>query len=185
MRMAVKIATGTLDEFENDGLVLGCFADERPPRGYCGFADWRLNGLISMNLKEGKITGTFLERVLIPSQKRIPSGMILLIGLGVSVDLTYDQLYTVGYTIAETVSKMNWRTLAVDIPGERRCGLEVPVMTEAMAAGYMDFCSEKQQGTLSSIEFLADAACRDGVLRGLNRLRNNVGDITADVDMMI
>jgi hypothetical protein len=49
----------------------------------------------------------------------------------------------------------------------------------------MDFCSEKQQGTLSSIEFLADAACRDGVLRGLNRLRNNVGDITADVDMMI
>jgi hypothetical protein len=183
--MAIKIATGTLDELECEGLVLGHFADERPPRGRCGFADWRLNGLISNFIKEGKITGTFLEKVLIPSQKRIPSDKILLIGLGISADLTYDQLYAAGYTISETVSKIGWRNLAMDVPAGDRCRLDVSVMTEAIATGYMDFCGEARRWPVFSTEFLADSTCLDGVVQGLDRFQRNAGDMMMDVDMMI
>jgi len=35
MITSIRIATGTLDEVRGEGLVLGLFADERPP-GRCG-----------------------------------------------------------------------------------------------------------------------------------------------------
>jgi hypothetical protein len=45
---------------------LGIFSDEKPPRGICGFIDWRLNGLISHQIKQGKIGGKFAEKVIFP-----------------------------------------------------------------------------------------------------------------------
>ncbi len=180
--MPIKISTETLDELDYEGLVLGFFSDERPPRGLCGFADWRLNGMISKYLKEETITGTYLEKVLIPSRDRLPSAKILLIGLGRSADLTYDQLYTAGYTISETIAGLGWQELALDIPTGGRCGLEVPVMTEAMITGYADFLSENvRKGSALLTGVLADSSCLEAVLDGLDRYRRNM-EGTAGVD---
>ncbi len=54
-------------------LALGIFADEKPPRGICGFIDWRLNGLISREIKRGKINGEFAEKTIIPFENAIPA----------------------------------------------------------------------------------------------------------------
>jgi hypothetical protein len=183
MRMALKISTETLDELDCEGLVLVFFSDERPPRGLCGFADWRLNGIISRYLKEGRITGAFLEKILIPSQERVPCERILLLGLGKSAELTYDQLYTAGYTISETVTGMGWREIALNIPSNVRCVLDVPVMTEAMITGYVDFCNENlKRCSIQLTGLLADSSDLDGVLSGLERFRRNTGE-TANVDV--
>lgn len=172
--MALKISTETLDELDCEGLVLVFFSDERPPRGLCGFADWRMNGLISRNLKEGRIKGTFLEKILIPSQERVPCGRILLFGLGESTELTYDQLYTAGYTISETIIGMGWREIALNVPSNGRCGLDVPVMTEALITGYVDFCNEDlNRCSIQLTGLLADSSNLEGVLGGLERFRRN------------
>lgn len=179
MRMAIKISTETLDELDCEGLVLSFFADERPPRGLCGFADWRLNGAISRYIKEGRITGAYLEKVLIPSRQRIPSPKILLIGLGKSSEITYDQLYTAGYTISETIAGMGWRELVLDIPTGGRCPLQVPIMTEAVITGYADFCSEAPARFPAHVTgILAGPSCLEDVMQGLARFRKNAGDAT-------
>jgi len=178
MKMALKISTETLDELDCEGLVLVFFSDERPPRGLCGFADWRLNGIISRSLKEGRISGTFLEKILIPSQERVPCGRIFLLGLGDSSGLTYDQLYTAGYTISETISGMGWREIALNIPSGSRCGLDVPVMTEAMITGYVDGCNEDvKKCSIQMTGLVADSPDAGHVLSGLERFRRNSGGV--------
>ena len=69
--MQIKITTDPPDTVNHEGLVLGFFMDERPPRGDCGLVDWRLNGLISRELAQGHIAGSFLEQTLIASHSRI------------------------------------------------------------------------------------------------------------------
>lgn len=163
-------------------MVLVFFSDEKPPRGACGFADWRLNGLLSRNLREGRITGAFLEKILVPSQERVPCGKILLFGLGESTALTYDQLYTAGYTISEAVAGMKWCRTVLDVPAGDRCELDVPVMTEAMLTGYVDFCSEDlKRCSMEITGLLVDASSVDDVLAGVERFRRNAGK-TMNVD---
>jgi len=175
--MALKISTETLDELDCEGMVLVFFSDERPPRGLCGFADWRLNGIISRHIKEGRIQGTFLEKILIPSQERVPCERILLLGLGESTGLTYDQLYTAGYTISETITGMGWRELALDVPSGGRCGLDISVMTEALITGYVDYCNEDMKKcSIQLTGLLADSSNLEGVLSGLERFRRNTGE---------
>ena len=52
--MKIKISTASPDALDRETLILGFFSDERPPRGYCGLVDWRLNGMISAEIAAGQ-----------------------------------------------------------------------------------------------------------------------------------
>ena len=58
--MQIKLTTESLDRLPHECLVLGFFSDERPPRGNGGFVDWRLNGLVSRLIADGKIRNVFI-----------------------------------------------------------------------------------------------------------------------------
>ncbi len=62
-------------------MALGIFEDEKPPRGIGGLIDWRLNGMLSREIKNGRIGGGFREKVVIPFPERIGSEILLLFGL--------------------------------------------------------------------------------------------------------
>ena len=80
--MKIKISTASPDALNRDTLILGFFSDERPPRGYCGLVDWRLNGMISTEIARGRVSGDFMEKLLYAFPKRIRISRILLFGLG-------------------------------------------------------------------------------------------------------
>lgn len=174
-KMQIRISTEPPDVLNNEGLVLGFFSDERPPKGYCGLVDWRLNGMISTKIAKGKITGLFMEKVLIAPHQRIPSSKVLLFGLGKSTELTYDTLYTAGYNISHTITKIGCVDFAFDIPAAQRCNLEVPLMTEAMITGCFDFISENIED-LNSVSpcVLGDESCLDEVILGLHKFKVGV-----------
>jgi hypothetical protein len=69
--MKITLSTDAPDLPKHKCLVLGIFSDEKPPRGICGLIDWRLNGMISQEIKQGRITGDFMEKILIPFPRRI------------------------------------------------------------------------------------------------------------------
>jgi len=48
--MQVALSTESPDLPAHKCLALGIFSDEKPPRGVCGFIDWRLNGFISREI---------------------------------------------------------------------------------------------------------------------------------------
>jgi len=173
--ITITISAESIDSIIRDGLVIGHFADERPPRGRCGFVDWRLNGLISRHMARGTVTGTFMEKVLITPGKRIPSSKLLLIGLGESTNLDYEQLYSAGHAIAETLSRIQCGDAAFDIPSPHRCSLNVSEMTMAMISGFADALFEKDSENDShTISILGDDSYRDEITLGVNQFKVNV-----------
>ena len=80
--MEVILSTLQADVQECEILVLGFFEDERPLRGSSGWVDWRLNGVLSRYVIDKRLSGTWKETTLIPSQGRILPPLILLVGLG-------------------------------------------------------------------------------------------------------
>ncbi|MCD6486447.1 MAG: hypothetical protein J7K35_03865 [Syntrophobacterales bacterium] len=174
--MQIKVSSEPLEMLAYDSLAFGVFSDERPPRGYCGLADWRLNGMVSKLIAEGRITGAFMEKVLICSDHRIPSPKILLVGLGESTQLTYEKLYTAGYTISQTLGGMECVDFAFDIPGSGRCNLEVPKMAVTMVSGIFDAGNMKQgDGKLASdMIVLSDRNFFDEIILGMHEFKISV-----------
>ncbi|MEA2014916.1 MAG: M17 family peptidase N-terminal domain-containing protein [Thermodesulfobacteriota bacterium] len=169
--MRIKVLSESLDVINNEGLAIGLFSDERPPRGYCGFVDWRLNGLISKLIVEGRITGAFMESTLIDSDHRIPSSKIFLMGLGESTQLTYEKLYTAGFTISKTMSEIECTDLVFDIPGSGRCALEIPRVVIAMMSGMFDFCGRKPGDKASDMIALSDRHSFDEIILGMHEFK--------------
>jgi len=181
-KMKIKVSSESLDALACDGLALGFFSDERPPKGYCGFADWRLNGLISKLIVKSKITGAFMEKTLIFSNYRIPSSKIFLMGLGKSTQLTYEKLYTAGSTISQTLSEIECTDLVFDVPCSNRCNLEISRMTVAMVSGAFDFCDREQKDVTSDMIVLSDGNFFDEVVLGMHEFKVSVKDrIAVDI----
>jgi len=67
-----------------------CFVteDERPLTGAAGFVDWRLCGGFSRLLKTGFFTGTPGDKLLLPTEQRVPARKLFAVGLGKSTSVT-------------------------------------------------------------------------------------------------
>ncbi|HBL53334.1 MAG TPA: hypothetical protein DDZ34_04710, partial [Syntrophaceae bacterium] len=118
--MQISLSTQPPDRQRHKCLVLGFFSDEKPPRGICGFMDWRLNSMISREIKQGHISGAFKEKVAIPYPDRIATDFLFLFGLGDLDDLSYDRIYNAAIEMNAMADKMNIRDFAFDLPGEGR-----------------------------------------------------------------
>jgi hypothetical protein len=174
--MKIKISTASPDNLNRDTLVLGFFSDERPPRGYCGLVDWRLNGMISTEIARGRVAGDFLEKLLYAFPKRIRISRMLLFGLGALSELTYDRLYDSGYEMARTVSGIRANDLAVPIPAAGRGSLKLSGMAEAMITGLFDgFSCKPEEIPFLYLEIPAKADHADEIRAGLDRFRQRVG----------
>jgi hypothetical protein len=156
---------------------LGIFADEKPPRGICGFIDWRLNGMISREIKRGRISGEFKEKIVIPFPQRIGAEMLLLFGLGNSHDVNYDKIYNAAYLIAETVYGMSLHSVAFDICGEDRSNLITSNITEAMVTGFFDFLSADIEKIANMTACIVTSPSHlQEVSTGIQQFKTNVQD---------
>ena len=174
--MKIKISTASPDALNRDTLILGFFSDERPPRGYCGLVDWRLNGMISTAIAQGRISGDYLEKLLYAFPERIRISRLLLLGLGAISELTYDRLYNSGYEMAQTISGIQANDLALPIPAAGRGPLKLPGMAEALITGLFDGFSCKPEELPSlRLEIPAKADHADEIRAGLDLFRKHVG----------
>jgi hypothetical protein len=176
-KMRIKISTEAPDSLSHECLVLGLFSDERPPRGNTGFIDWRLNGVVSRYLAEGKITGAFEEKILIASHGRIPSHRIFLFGLGILQEITYERLHDAGAGIGQAMHNMKCSDFALEIPAVGRTDLDVTQMVETIASGLSSFLPEEEMGGIDFFPcILTDEHLFQKVLLGLHKFRLNVKD---------
>lgn len=180
--MKIKVSSESLDTLTYDSLAFGFFSDERPPRGYCGLADWRLNGLVSELIAKGRVTGAFMEKVLISSDRRIPSPKIFLMGLGESTQLTYEKLYTAGCAILQTLNEAECTDFVFDIPGSDRCNLEVPKMAVAMVSGIFESGTLNPESVISDVVVLGGGDFFDEIVLGMHEFKVSVrGKTTVDI----
>jgi len=175
--MQLNLSTENPDLPRHKCLALGIFADERPPRGICGFMDWRLNGMISREIKQQRICGDFEEKIIIPFLPRIGSDVLLLFGLGNVSDINYNKIYNAAYLTAQTMDKMALDSFAFEFYGEGRVNLVTSNIVEAVVTGFFDFLS-------SDVEKLSRTrACAvtcpgsfKAVFQGIRQFKSNVDD---------
>ena len=67
-----------------------CFVteDERPLSGATGFLDWRLCGALSKILGSGFFVGAPGDKLLLPTDARVPARKVFAVGLGRSTGVT-------------------------------------------------------------------------------------------------
>lgn len=139
--MNIHLSTETPDTSKHKCLVLGIFADERPPRGICGFIDWRLNGLISREIKKGRIAGDFAEKVIIPFPPRINSEILMLCGMGNTSQCSTKQIFQVAYQLIASIDKLQIDDFSFELPDEKRVNLSITEVAEAVASGFFGYLS--------------------------------------------
>jgi len=177
--MRIKISTESLDTLAREGLALGFFSDERPPRGYCGFVDWRLNGMISRELARGHISGTFMEQILIASPPRIGPSKILLWGMGALTEITPDKMYLTGYHLSQIMDGIRCNDFAFSIPAAGRCHLPISGMTESIIRGCFDFLAKDiEKWAANRTTILANETYLEDVLSGLHNFKLNSRDVS-------
>jgi hypothetical protein len=180
--MKITISTASPDALARETLILGFFSDERPPKGYCGLVDWRLNGIISTEIAAGRISGNFLEKIACSFPGRIRVSRLLLFGMGALSELTYDRLYNTGFEMARTASGIGATDLALPMPAAGRGPLKLPGMTEALVTGIFDGCAqEPERLSVLGLEIPVKADHASDVLQGLDRFRKHAG--TAEVEI--
>jgi hypothetical protein len=175
--MQLNLSTEDPDLPKHKCLALGIFADEKPPRGICGLIDWRLNGMISKEIKKGRIIGDFEEKILIPFPGRVGAEMLLLIGLGNTSDINYDKIYNAAYLMTQTVDRMALKSFAFEIYGERCLSLVASNIVEAAVTGIFDFLSSDVE-KISGMQACAVTSPSNfqAVSQGIRQFKTNVDD---------
>ena len=176
--MKISIATSELPEaLDCETLLLGFFSDERPPKGYGGLLDWRLNGAISTALAAGRISGGFAEKSAFAFPERLRVSRLILFGLGNLTELTYEKLYNGGYEMALTAGGLAATDIALPVPCAGRGSLVLAGAAEALFTGLFDGharCPLPLDALRLEIPARPDHAGE--IRRGLDRFRQQAGD---------
>lgn len=136
--MEVIISSAPIDRQECPLVEAGFFEDERPLKGPTGLLDWRLNGAISREIINGRITGRFKETIIIPSNGRIQSPKVLLIGLGPAGKISYPKLREISAHLLHALLKINVLDFCCSIPHSKPYPLECSKAVEVWVEGVAD-----------------------------------------------
>lgn len=175
--MQLNLSTENPDLPNHRCLVLGVFSDEKPPRGVCGFIDWRLNGMISGEIKQGRIGGDFEEKIVIPFPGRIGAEMLFLFGLGSVSEINYDKIYNASYMVAQAIDGMALTSFAFELYGAGRSALATPNVVEAVITGMFDFLSSDidKLSKMNACVVTSSVNLRE-VSEGIRQFKSNVND---------
>jgi hypothetical protein len=176
--MQIHLSTEPPDLPKHKCLVLGIFSDEKPPRGICGFIDWRLNGLISREIKQGKIGGKFAEKVIIPFPQRMGTEILMLFGLGNRSAANYDKIQTAAYQIISAIDTMMLNNFAFDLLGENRISIDTAGIAEAMVTGFFDYLSKDEEKLAKMTPCMVTSAAQlKDVSTGIKNFKTKVRDL--------
>jgi hypothetical protein len=137
--MDVIVSTEGVDLQECDLLAAGLFQDERPLKGTSGWLDWRLNGLLSHFLIEKRLTGNWKETVLIPSQGRITSRLILLAGLGKVREYSSLRVRELLPFLLNALMKLEVSSFSLSFPHGENYNLDCSKLIGVILEGVADF----------------------------------------------
>ncbi len=99
-----------------DAALLYLYSDVHPPKGATGTVDWYMCGFISRLIKEGKISGQFQDVVMLATQNRIAACKALLLGMGSTVEMQADKVFSVWKQAALTMCDVDILQLVTTVP---------------------------------------------------------------------
>jgi hypothetical protein len=140
--MEAILSTLRVDVQECEVLVSGFFEDERPLKGSTGWLDWRLNGILSRSVIHKKLIGNWKETTLIPSEGRIFSPLILLVGLGKVREYSYLRLRELFPFLLDTLRKLKVSKICFSLPEDDEHQVESGKLAEVLMEEIADSTDE-------------------------------------------
>lgn len=120
-----------LDELRADALVLPFFESERPLRGAASLIDWRLRGQFSKLRHRGRLTGAWLERVLVPGRPLTSFDKIFLLGLGARDEMSVERAEIASHAMFALLDACLARSAALVLAGRSEGSLDAETALEA------------------------------------------------------
>lgn len=115
--VVVEPSLAAFDALERaEAICLLVAEDERPLRGAAGYLDWRLCGALSRVLKDNFFSGRPDERLLMPTQGKVPAQRLFAVGLGPSRSVTALGLENALGATAQMLLKAQAKTVALALP---------------------------------------------------------------------
>jgi hypothetical protein len=139
LALQFEVLSAPLERAEADLLLAGFFASDRPLRGGAGRADWRLCGLISQLVQEGRIQGEEGQAALLPAGPVFASPRLLLVGCGDSQGFDRVALRRVAALGLARAAALAVNSVAVALPlGGSVGSLSLDSSTLAVVEGAID-----------------------------------------------
>ncbi len=99
-----------------DALVVPVWSDVRPLRGAAGLLDWRLCGRLSQMIRDGRLSGTAGEKLLLATS-RVPWQRVLAMGVGESIAFDEDTFRSAAARCLDTLRRIGACSFAIAFPG--------------------------------------------------------------------
>ena len=122
-----------IDRLDVDVLVVPVHRDERPMRSVPGLLDWRLHGLLSRQLRAGRIDGAEGTSTLVSAGDRLPFDRLVLVGLGDSRDLDLERVRAYFDRAMRIFDRLRARRAALALPDGRSRPVDGDLLMEALA----------------------------------------------------
>ncbi len=135
--MEIKTIAGEISKIETGAIIVNCFEDEKQLDGDAAAVDAVLNGAISQLVKQGDIKGKLNEITLLHSMGKLPTGRVVVTGLGKKAVLTLDK---VRGAVGETCRYLRQKgvdRIASGLQGAGVNGLKMENTVQAITEGAM------------------------------------------------
>jgi len=109
-----------VDRIEAPLVAVPYFSDQRPLEGPAGLLDWRLDGLLTAQLLQGKTPGNPGDRYLVKANHKVSAEWVMFVGCGKQPLQDKDSAAHVVAEILNTVGQAGIKQFAIGLPVESR-----------------------------------------------------------------
>ncbi len=133
--MEIKAVAGDIVKIETGAIIVNYFEDAKQPEGDAAAVDAALNGAISQLIKQGDIKGKLNEITLLHNPGKLPSGRVVVTGLGKKSELTLDRVRGAAAETCRYLRQKGVDRIASSLQGAGINGIKTEDAVQAMTEG--------------------------------------------------
>jgi leucyl aminopeptidase len=135
--MQLQVASGNIEKFQADAIVVNLFEGVTQPGGGTGAVDNALDGLLSAELKrQAKVfKGKLGETLVLPTYGKIPAPYVIILGLGKQEELKASTLRRASAAAIRACMKLKIKTAGTLLHGAGIGGYDTKAATRLLGEG--------------------------------------------------
>jgi len=112
----MRILDLPVDRVAAELVVVPFFSDQRPLEGPAALLDWRLNGLLTRQIRRGETYGRFGDRYLVKGNHKVAAEWVMFVGCDDAAGFTPDGAARVVGELLKSSVQAGFRQVGVGFP---------------------------------------------------------------------
>jgi|GEM_PF-2225489 len=114
--MKIVLTVNSIEKIFSQCAVCFLSEDIRPLKGTIGEVDWAMNGLITNLIRDGKLSGEFLESTLLRPDRFLACEKLLLLGMGPYYECHQKKTQILGKKLIHILTDLHVRDISLSFP---------------------------------------------------------------------